>query len=80
MAFILSGCMLLVSCVFLTMAHQPGHRDLKQLFCPGSEPTKKKGLSIGSRQALPAHVKIAQGKEVYEYSKLFFDSSQRSTS
>ena len=73
MAFIISGCMLLVSCDFLTMAHQPGHRDLKQLCCPGSEPTKKNGLSIGSRHAYPAHVKIAQGKGVFEYSKLFFD-------
>jgi len=55
------------------MAHHPGHRDLKQLFFAGSEPTKRNGQSIGARHSFPAHVTIEQGEEVFEYSKLFFD-------
>ena len=71
---IVPGCILFLHCLLCAMAHRPGNRDLKQLFA-GSEPTKRNGPSIGARTSLLAHVKIEQGKEVFEYAKLFFEPS-----
>ena len=66
-------CIILLHCLICTMALPPSNRDLRRLFA-GSEPTQRNRPSIGARTAFPARVKVVQGKEVFEYAKLFFDS------
>ena len=75
---IVPGWILFLHCVLGSMAHAPGNRDLKKLFA-GSEPTKRSGPSIGVKTAFPAHVKVAQGKEVFEYAKLHSEPADLET-
>ena len=59
-------------CVVASMSHAPGNADLKKLLA-GSEPTKRSCPRIEMKTAFPAHIKVEQGKEVFENAKLHFD-------
>ena len=66
---------LLLHCSLGLMSDSPDKGDLSKLFS-GYEPTKHRGFRIGARTAFLAHVTIEQGKEVFEYAKLYFGAAE----
>ena len=56
-----------------TMQQLPSESDVARLFA-GSSPTQRSTAAVGTRSAHPRHVKLQQGRDVFEYVKLRFGS------